>query len=263
MDLTRVAPEVKVNSGCTVNPVSGQVVNLTMPLVYTVSNGESQKQYTVTVTKVNSASQNLWEAVAGKTDPKGYQYSPDTTPRKDTSSASQTLAPSLGSLQLLANGKAAAYTQSTYGSETAIVPNAYSAATTYRLKAPKGLLGQLTTAGSGLQLVLGGLRLTIGEEMDTARGLDLTAAAASTTVQNLWKGQKSVTGLWDIQSDSVSGGMTMRFDCAAAGTNALVLMRYNTSTKKFEAVNAKKWRVENGILIAEKMPAGIYGVAKK
>ena len=136
VDLTRVAPEVKVNSGCTVNPVSGQVVNLTMPLVYTVSNGESQKQYTVTVTKVNSASQNLWEAVAGKTDPKGYQYSPDTTPRKDTSSASQTLAPSLGSLQLLANGKAAAYTQSTYGSETAIVPNAYSAVSYTHLTLP-------------------------------------------------------------------------------------------------------------------------------
>lgn len=263
VDLTRVAPEVKVNSGCTVNPVSGQVVNLTMPLVYTVSNGEGQKQYTVTVTKVNSASQNLWDAVAGKIDPKGYQYSPDTTPRKDTSSASQTPAPSLGSLQLLENGKIVAYTQSTYGSETAIVPNAYSAATTYRLKAPKGLLGQLTASGSGLQLVLGSLRLTIGEEMDTVRGLDLTAAPASTTVQNLWKNQKAVTGLWNIQSDSVSGGMMMRFDCAAAGTNALVLMRYNTSTKKFETVNAKKWRVENGILIAEKMPAGIYGVAKK
>ena len=54
---------VAVGSGCTVSPVSGEVVDLTSPRVYTVTNGTETNTYTVIVTLEKSVSQQLWEKV--------------------------------------------------------------------------------------------------------------------------------------------------------------------------------------------------------
>ena len=261
-DLTRVAPEVKVNSGCTVNPVSGQVVNLSMPLVYTVTGSEGQRQYIVIVKRIKSPAQNLWDAVADVMDPEDYQVSNEIGRPSEI-----TLTPSvqalLNSMRLQANGDAMSYSHALSGGALTIAPENYSAASTYRIRAPKGTPAQLEENGYRFRLKLGQLLLEIGEKMDTARGIDLTFSPANSTVQNLWKKQDAVTGLWNIQSDSLSGGMTMAFDCSAAGTDALVLMQYNPVLGRFEQVSLKKWHVSNGVVIAERMPAGIYGVVKE
>ncbi|MDO4262124.1 MAG: hypothetical protein Q4C82_08595 [Eubacteriales bacterium] len=60
-DLRQAAPEVTVGTGCTVSPVSGEVVDLTSPRVYTVTNGTDTSYYTVIVTLEQSVSQKLWE----------------------------------------------------------------------------------------------------------------------------------------------------------------------------------------------------------
>lgn len=62
-DVSCVAPTVEVGSGCTVSPVSGEVVDLTSPRVYTVTNGTETTTYTVIVTLEKSVSQQLWEKV--------------------------------------------------------------------------------------------------------------------------------------------------------------------------------------------------------
>ena len=48
-DVTAVAPSVTVTAGAVVSPVSGEVVNLTAPVVYTVTLGEDTSSYTVPV----------------------------------------------------------------------------------------------------------------------------------------------------------------------------------------------------------------------
>lgn len=62
-NISCVAPEVEVGSGCTVSPVSGEVVDLSAPKVYAVTNGTETKEYTVIVTLEKSVSQQLWEKV--------------------------------------------------------------------------------------------------------------------------------------------------------------------------------------------------------
>lgn len=62
-DVSCVAPTVEVGSGCMVSPVSGEVVDLTSPRVYTVTNGTETNAYTVIVTLEKSVSQQLWEKV--------------------------------------------------------------------------------------------------------------------------------------------------------------------------------------------------------
>lgn len=62
-DVSCVAPTVEVGSGCMVSPVSGEVVDLTSPRVYTVTNGTETNTYTVIVTLEKSVSQQLWEKV--------------------------------------------------------------------------------------------------------------------------------------------------------------------------------------------------------
>ena len=62
-DVSCVAPTVEVESGCTVSPVSGEVVDLTSPRVYIVTNGTETNTYTVIVTLEKSVSQQLWEKV--------------------------------------------------------------------------------------------------------------------------------------------------------------------------------------------------------
>lgn len=263
-DLTKAAPEVKVNSGCTVNPVSGQVVNLSMPIVYTVSNGEGQKQYIVIVDRVKSPAQQLWDAVADEIAPEAYQVSKGVDPWwVEKPAVTPSVQALLSEMRLQTDGDTMTYTHTISEGALTIFPVDYSDAATYRIRAPKGTPAQLAENGYSLHVALGRLRLEIGEGMDTSRGLDLIFSPVNATVQNLWKKNKTVTGLWNIQSDSTSGDMTLIFDCTAAGTDALVLMRYDPVLGKFEQVSVKKWYVENGVVIAERMSAGIYGVVKE
>lgn len=74
-DVTAVAPSVTVTAGAVVSPVSGQVVNLTAPVVYTVTLGEDTAAYTVTVKYERSVSQQLWDKLGDNTDVTDHQTS--------------------------------------------------------------------------------------------------------------------------------------------------------------------------------------------
>lgn len=74
-DVTAVAPSVTVTAGAVVSPVSGQVVNLTAPVVYTVTLGEDTASYTVTVKYERSVSQQLWDKLGDNTDVTDHQTS--------------------------------------------------------------------------------------------------------------------------------------------------------------------------------------------
>ena len=74
-NVTAVAPAVTVPAGAVVSPVSGEVVNLTSPLTYTVTLGAESKSYTVTVIFERSISQQLWDAVAENSDVADHQTS--------------------------------------------------------------------------------------------------------------------------------------------------------------------------------------------
>lgn len=60
-DVTALSPQVSISAGCTVSPVSGEVVNLSEPLAYTVTNGTESSVYTVIVVLEKSISSQLWE----------------------------------------------------------------------------------------------------------------------------------------------------------------------------------------------------------
>ena len=74
-DVTAVAPSVTVTAGAVVSPVSGEVVNLTAPVVYTVTLGEDTSSYTVTVKYERSVSQQLWDKLGDNTDVTDHQTS--------------------------------------------------------------------------------------------------------------------------------------------------------------------------------------------
>ena len=74
-DVTAVAPSVTVTAGAVVSPVSGEVVNLTAPVIYTVTLGEETSRYTVTVTFERSVSQQLWDKLGDNTDVTDHQTS--------------------------------------------------------------------------------------------------------------------------------------------------------------------------------------------
>lgn len=74
-NVTAVAPAVTVPAGAVVSPVSGEVVNLTSPLTYTVTLGAESKSYTVTVIFERSISQQLWDKVAENSDVADHQTS--------------------------------------------------------------------------------------------------------------------------------------------------------------------------------------------
>lgn len=74
-DVTAVAPSVTVTAGAVVSPVSGEVVNLTAPVVYTVTLGEDTASYTVTVKYERSVSQQLWDKLGDNTDVTDHQTS--------------------------------------------------------------------------------------------------------------------------------------------------------------------------------------------
>jgi len=74
-NVTAVAPSVTVTTGAVVSPVSGEVVNLTAPMVYTVTLGEEASRYTVTVTFERSVSQQLWDELGNNSDVADHQTS--------------------------------------------------------------------------------------------------------------------------------------------------------------------------------------------
>lgn len=74
-NVTAVAPSVTVTAGAVVSPVPGEVVNLTVPVVYTVTLGEETSRYTVTVTFERSVSQQLWDELGNNSDVEDHQTS--------------------------------------------------------------------------------------------------------------------------------------------------------------------------------------------
>ena len=74
-NVTAVAPVVTVPAGAVVSPISGEVVNLTSPLTYTVTLGTESKNYTVTVIFERSISQQLWDKVTENSDVADHQTS--------------------------------------------------------------------------------------------------------------------------------------------------------------------------------------------
>ena len=74
-DVSQVAPVVTVPDGCTVSPVSGQIVNLNSAVVYTVTNGTESKSYTVSVTLTHSAAAQMWDSLADEVNIKEHQIS--------------------------------------------------------------------------------------------------------------------------------------------------------------------------------------------
>ena len=74
-NVTAVAPVVTVPAGAVVSPVSGEVVNLSSPLTYTVTLGTESRNYTVTVIFERSISQQLWDKVAENSDVADHQTS--------------------------------------------------------------------------------------------------------------------------------------------------------------------------------------------
>lgn len=74
-NVTAVAPSVTVTVGAVVSPVPGEVVNLTVPVVYTVTLGEETSRYTVTVTFERSVSQQLWDELGNNSDVADHQTS--------------------------------------------------------------------------------------------------------------------------------------------------------------------------------------------
>ena len=63
-DVTAVSPEITTTSGCAVSPADGEVVNLTRPIIYTVTLGEDSRTYTVSVIYQRTVSQQLWDEVS-------------------------------------------------------------------------------------------------------------------------------------------------------------------------------------------------------
>ncbi|NLB09448.1 MAG: hypothetical protein GX832_07265 [Clostridiales bacterium] len=76
-DVTMVTPTVTVSSGCVVSPVSGEVVNLAVPVTYTVTLGTEVKYYTVSVVYERSISQQLWDEVTEDNTLTDHQVSRD------------------------------------------------------------------------------------------------------------------------------------------------------------------------------------------
>lgn len=77
-DVTAVAPVVTVPAGAVVSPVSGEVVNLSAPLTYTVRLGSETRYYVVRVVYQRSTSQQLWDKVSENNTVTDHQESRST-----------------------------------------------------------------------------------------------------------------------------------------------------------------------------------------
>lgn len=258
----QVAPEIETGSGCTVSPVSGQVVNLSSPVVYTLTRGEEKRTYTVILTRQKSPAQIIWDKVAERMDPDDYQVSDDLTVRYEEPEYTPSAGVILSGMRLQVNGDTMSYTTAQVGGALVLTPDGYNAANTYRFRAEKGSLKDLEDNGySSFSIRAGKLLLGVTSQMDTSRGLDLTLAPSSDSVQKAWKSQNGVVGLWNISCDSVAGGMTFTIDCTGQ-SGELALVKYNAAKGVFEQVPVKKWLVEGGVLTARNMSPGIYGIVK-
>ena len=76
-DTTSLIPSITVPDGVTVTPASGAAVNLSAPVVYTVSNSRGSRTYTVTVVLEKSISDQLWEQMEQNNTIKDEQVSRD------------------------------------------------------------------------------------------------------------------------------------------------------------------------------------------
>lgn len=77
-DVTAVVPAVTVPAGAVVSPVSGEVVNLSTPLTYTVRLGSETRYYVVRVVYQRSTSQQLWDKVSEDNTVTDHQESRST-----------------------------------------------------------------------------------------------------------------------------------------------------------------------------------------
>ena len=261
-NLYQVAPKIETGSGCTVSPRSGQVVNLSVPTTYTLTRGDEKRTYTVIVTLQKSASQLIWDKAALKMNPSSYQTSPDLGKKDPEPTYIPSTSQILAGMKVQVNGKDVTYQATGSSGWLLMTPDSYSAANTYRFRAEKGALKNIVANGySGFSVQAGKLMIGITEKMDTARGLDLSLCPVPSAAQTAWKNKSGVVGVWKITCDSVSGGLTLTFDCSGQ-TGKLALAKYNEAKKCFEQVSDKKWSVSGSILTASNMSAGIYGVIK-
>lgn len=261
-NLYQVAPKIETGSGCTVSPRSGQVVNLSVPATYTLTRGEEKRTYTVIVTLQKSASQLIWDKAAVKLNPSSYQTSPDLGKKEPEPTYIPSTSQILSGMKVQVNGKDVVYQAAGSSNWLLMTPDSYSAANTYRFRAEKGALKNIAANGyNGFGIQAGKLMIGITEKMDTARGLDLSLCPVPSNAQTAWKNKSGVVGVWKITCDSVSGGLTLTFDCSGQ-TGKLALAKYNEAKKCFEQVSEKKWSVSGSILTASNMSAGIYGVIK-
>ena len=63
------------NRGATLSPASGQAINLTTPVTYTVKTVNAARDYIVSVIFKRSISQQLWDAVTEISDVVDHQTS--------------------------------------------------------------------------------------------------------------------------------------------------------------------------------------------
>jgi hypothetical protein len=63
------------NKGATLSPASGQAINLTTPVTYTVKTVDATRDYIVSVIFKRSISQQLWDAVTEISDVVDHQIS--------------------------------------------------------------------------------------------------------------------------------------------------------------------------------------------
>ncbi len=261
-NLYQAAPKIETGSGCTVSPRSGQVVNLSVPATYTLTRGEEKRTYTVIVTLQKSASQLIWDKAALKMNPSSYQTSPDLGKKEPEPTYIPSTSQILSGMKVQVNGKDVVYQATGSSNWLLMTLDSYSAANTYRFRAEKGALKNIVANGyNGFGIQAGKLMIGITEKMDTARGLDLSLCPVPSNAQTAWKNKSGVVGVWKITCDSVSGGLTLSFDCSGQ-TGKLALAKYNEAKKCFEQVSEKKWSVSGSILTASNMSAGIYGVIK-
>ena len=261
-NLYQVAPKIETGSGCTVSPRSGQVVNLSVPATYTLTRGDEKRTYTVIVTLQKSASQLIWDKAALKMNPSSYQTSPDLGKKEPEPTYIPSTSQILSGMKVQVNGKDVTYQAAGSSNWLLMTPDSYSSASTYRFRAEKGALKNIVANGyNGFGIQAGKLMIGITEKMDTARGLDLSLCPVPSAAQTAWKNKSGVVGVWKITCDSVSGGLTLTFDCSGQ-TGKLALAKYNEAKKCFEQVSEKKWSVSGSILTASNMSAGIYGVIK-
>ena len=76
-DVTALIPTITTSGGASVYPLSGSAVNLSAPVIYTVTNSLGSRTYTVSVVLERTISDQLWDALENNNTIKDQQYSYD------------------------------------------------------------------------------------------------------------------------------------------------------------------------------------------